>query len=88
MRKVEEIISDLEPKAGKTEKNIRVLLSFLDATGGRKVEPDFDEQGQPLTRVGASLSSLKGGIELKRTPIRVARRMAQGILTDDWSVKY
>lgn len=87
MRKMKKIFFDLEPKNGKAEKNIRVLLEFLEATGGRKTEPAFDEEGHPLVRSGASLETLKGGIELGRMPIRVARRMAQDILTA-WSIRY
>lgn len=87
MRKKKGIFADLDPTAGKTEKNIRVLLDFLESTGGRKAEPAFDEKGQPLTRSGVSLESLKGGVELGRMPTRVARRMAQEILAA-WSVKY
>lgn len=87
MREAKKILFDLEPKNGKTPKNIRVLLEFLEATGGRKVEPAFDEKSQPLTRSGASLESLKGGIEYGRMPVRVARRMAQDILTA-WRVEY
>lgn len=87
MQEVKKIFFDLEPKMGKTEKNIGILLKFLDFTGGRMVEPAFDEKGQPLTRSGASLESLKAGIELNRMPIHVARRMAQEILAS-WSVEY
>lgn len=78
----------VDPKGGKTKKNVECLLKFLDATGGREDVPDFDEAGQPLTRSHPSLSSLKGGIELGRMPVRVARRMAQDILKSSWSVKY
>lgn len=77
----------LDPKAGKTKKNVECLLKFLDTTGGRKTEPAFDEAGQPLTRSMPSLESLKGGIESGRMPVRVARRVAQDILKS-WSVKY
>lgn len=87
MRKKEGFFTYLDPTAGKTEKNIGILLDFLGATGGRKTEPAFDEKGQPLTRSGASLESLKGGVELGRMPTRVARRMVQDILRS-WSVKY
>lgn len=80
--------ANLDLTSGKTEKNVKILKSFLDATGGREDEPDFDEAGQPLTRSRPSLSSLKGGIELGRMPVRVARRMAQDILKSSWSVKY
>ena len=83
---LEKILGQLNPKEGKTEENIRALRALLDATGGRKAEPDFDEVGQPLTRSHPSLSSLKGGIELGRMPLRVARRMAQDIL-GSWSEK-
>ena len=87
MRDSKKIFFDLEPEMGKTEKNIRILLDFLDATGGRHSEPAFDEKGQPLMRSRPSLESLKGGIELGRMPVRVARRMAQDILKN-WLVKY
>lgn len=80
-------MSKLIPQDGKTEKNVAYLLAFLDETGGRKAEPAFDERGRPLTRAGASLESLKGGLEFNRMPIRVARRMAQEILAS-WSVEY
>lgn len=72
---------------GKTDEKVTWLLAFLDSTGGRKAEPEFDEKGQPLTRAMPSLESLKGGVELGRTPVRVARRMAQDVLSA-WSVKY
>lgn len=72
---------------GKRKKNIICLLAFLDKTGGRDDEPEFDEQGHPLTRAMPSLESLKAGIELGRMPVRVARRMAQDILRK-WLVKY
>ncbi|MCZ3493546.1 hypothetical protein L2829_00120 [Lactobacillus gasseri] len=84
---LEKILDRLDPKAGKTEENVKALWDFLDATGGRKVEPAFDEDGRPLTRSHPSLSALKGGLELNRMPVRVARRMAQDILTT-WLGKY
>lgn len=77
------------PQDGKTEKNVEnveYLLAFLDETGGRKAEPAFDA-GRPLVRAQSSLASLKGGTEYGRMPVRVARRMAQDILTA-WQVKY
>lgn len=79
------ILMQLKPDEGKTKQNIDVLLAFLDSTGGNDLEPDFNEKGEPLTRAFPSLSTLKGGITLGRMPIRVARRMAQGILKD-WQV--
>ena len=79
--------ADLDPTVGKTKRNIDLLLNFIDSTGGRKTEPDFDENGQPLTRSMPSLESLKAGIELGRMPTRVARRMAQDVLTA-WAVRY
>lgn len=84
---IENLINKLNPDVGKTNSNVAILLEFLDKTGGRKPEPAFDETGWPLTRQGASLSSLIGGVKFERLPIRAARRMAQEIL-EGWSIKY
>lgn len=84
---LEKILGQLDPEEGKTEENIQALRALLDATGGREDEPCYDEIGQPLTRSQPSLASLKGGLELNRMPVRVARRMAQDILTT-WLGKY
>lgn len=81
-----DFFAGLDPTAGKTEKNLQVLKAFLDATGGQEAEPAVDESGWPLTRALPSLETLKGGVELGRMPLRVARRMAQDLLRS-WSEK-